>query len=236
MVGPVDDSTDRAESFHGALQNGGRYILRLDEFRNNSVTRCAFSFLQYQNELNVETGFIASQIITQAAVLPFSALEAKPSEGTWKEHMNPFSRDSITNPLTPAPPEVLVQIPEKGSLGAGRVIVPIILSSSRVPHNQPLFRVCFLDLSQRLVRRHAFLVPILSFPGSSRSLDVGVQVLSYASSRLEFFQSKHEVVDERATSSTLAVLSRVPRSVYLARSTPCNEKEAIVAELGSGFP
>lgn len=64
--GPVDYTSERSELWRGSLDNGGQYILRVDEVNDGGYTYAAITIYKYEDKYNVSASYIALQLIQQA--------------------------------------------------------------------------------------------------------------------------------------------------------------------------
>ncbi|KAF2839163.1 hypothetical protein M501DRAFT_764739 [Patellaria atrata CBS 101060] len=69
IVAPVDygGGGGESEAWYGSLDNGSRYIIRVDEVKDEYNKYCSVTILKYQDRCEVTAGYIALQVIQQAA-------------------------------------------------------------------------------------------------------------------------------------------------------------------------
>jgi len=66
VSGPVRYAEGNLADLYGDLEDGGKYILRLDEIYDGGTRTCGFTFLKYEEKLRVTTGYIGMWDIQHA--------------------------------------------------------------------------------------------------------------------------------------------------------------------------
>ncbi|CAB4494533.1 hypothetical protein RhiirA5_356255 [Rhizophagus irregularis] len=77
IVGPTGPSGEETEDWYGSLRNGDKYIIRLDEVKDNYGSKFSIMAYEYEDKYKSTGGHIVSQIIQHAAAAFGIVLMAK---------------------------------------------------------------------------------------------------------------------------------------------------------------
>ena len=66
IVDYADHSGEREQHRYGKLDNGGQYIIRVDEVGGGIYRRMSITIYKYEEKLKVTVGYIGLQIIQRA--------------------------------------------------------------------------------------------------------------------------------------------------------------------------
>ncbi|RYP53586.1 hypothetical protein DL768_001450 [Monosporascus sp. mg162] len=76
IVYPTENSGETAQNRSGDVNSGWEYIIRMDQLEERTVKKAAMSIYKYEAPLGVTPGYIALQLIQQAAPIVVLVLMA----------------------------------------------------------------------------------------------------------------------------------------------------------------